>query len=203
MRKHSLILLGLFLLFLGSAPHLAVAQLQAPAASPAAHVSQNVGFTKISMDYSSPAVKGRTIFGGLQKYGETWRAGANAPTTIEFSTAVNIGGKNIPAGKYTVFITPQATGDWTIHINGKGNAIYAYMENDKINEDALAKDDIVAVKTTPVRTSETQERLIYTISAEDNQMAKITMSWEKVQLSFKVDTQVNQKMEGFKGILAP
>jgi len=203
MRKHSLILLGLFLIFLGSAPHLAVAQLQAPAASPAAHVSQNVGFTKISMDYSSPAVKGRTIFGGLQKYGETWRAGANAPTTIEFSTAVNIGGKNIPAGKYTIFITPQATGDWTIHINGKGNAIYAYMESDKINEDALAKDDIVAVKTTPVRTSETQERLVYTISAEDNQIAKITMSWEKVQLSFKVDTQVNQKMEGFKGILAP
>lgn len=203
MRKHSLILLGLFLLFLGTAPQLAIAQLQAPAASPSAHVSQNVGFTKISMDYSSPAVKGRTIFGGLQKYGESWRAGANAPTTIEFSTAVNIGGKNVPAGKYTVFITPQASGDWTIHINGKGNAIYAYMENDKINEEALAKDDIVAVKATPTRTSESQERLIYTISAEDNHTAKITMAWEKVQLSFKVDTQVSQKMDGFKGILVP
>ncbi|WP_209332651.1 DUF2911 domain-containing protein [Lunatimonas salinarum] len=203
MKKQSLILLGLFLLFLGAAPQLAVAQLEVPAASPAAHVSQNVGFTKISMDYSSPAVKGRTIFGGLQKYGETWRAGANAPTSIEFSTAVNIAGKNIPAGKYTIFITPQASGDWTIHINGKGNAIYAYMVDNKINEEAVAKDDIVSVKATPIRSSENQERLIYTISAEDNNVAKITLAWEKVRLSFMVDTQVIQKMDGFKGILVP
>lgn len=64
----------------------ALAQLQAPSPSPASFVSQNVGFTKISIDYSSPGVKGRKVFGELLKYGETWRAGANSQTIIEFST---------------------------------------------------------------------------------------------------------------------
>lgn len=201
MKKTHLFLAFALLMLLSTLPSATYAQLQAPAASPAAHVSQVVGFTKISIDYSSPAVKGRKIFGELQKYGETWRAGANAPTTIEFSTPVSIGGKNIPAGKYTVFITPESSGDWTIHINGKGNAIYAYMENGKVNEAALEKDNIASVKAAPARTSDSQERLIYTISAEDNNTAKITMSWENVKLSFMVDTQAIQKLDGFRSIL--
>nr|MBI1231411.1 DUF2911 domain-containing protein [Cytophagales bacterium] len=176
------------------------AQLIAPSASPAAHVSQVVGFTKISMDYSSPAVKGRKVFGELEKYGVTWRAGANAPTTIEFSTPVRIGDKNVGAGKYTLFITPQASGDWTIHLNSKGNAVYAYTKDGKVDEAALANDDIVAVKASPVMDNEVQERLSYTISAGNNKVAKVTMAWDKVRLSFMVDTQVDQKMEGFKSI---
>lgn len=178
---------------------LTFAQLQAPAASPAAFVSQNVGFTKISIDYSSPALKGRQIFGGIEKYGVTWRAGANAATTIEFSTGVSIGGKNIRPGKYTMFITPQASGDWTVHLNGKGNSVFTYMKDGKIDEEALAKDDVAAINVTPRMAADSHERLSYHISAEDNKVAKVTMAWDKVRLSFMIDTQVDQKMEGFKG----
>lgn len=174
------------------------AQLQAPAASPAAFVSQNVGFTKISIDYSSPALKGRKIFGEIEKYGVTWRAGANAATIIEFSTAVNVGGKNLRPGKYSIFITPQASGEWTVHLNSKANSVFAYMKDGKIDEEAVAKDDAVAVKVTPRMAADSHERLTYAISAEDNKTAKITMAWDKVRLSFTVDTQVDQKMEGFK-----
>lgn len=174
------------------------AQLQAPAASPAAFVSQNVGFTKISIDYSSPALKGRKIFGEIEKYGVTWRAGANAATIIEFSTAVNVGGKNLRPGKYSIFITPQASGEWTVHLNSKVNSVFAYMKDGKIDEEAVAKDDAVAVKVTPRMAADSHERLTYAISAEDNKTAKITMAWDKVRLSFTVDTQVDQKMEGFK-----
>lgn len=112
---------------------LTFAQMQAPAASPAATVSQNVGFTKISMEYSSPALKGRKVFGDIEKYGVTWRAGANAATTIEFSTGVSIGGKNIRPGKYTLFITPQSSGEWTVRLNGKGNSVFTYMKDGKID----------------------------------------------------------------------
>ncbi|MEL0008366.1 MAG: DUF2911 domain-containing protein, partial [Flammeovirgaceae bacterium] len=59
-----------------------------PVASPQASVSQNVGMTNLSIKYSSPGVKGRTIFGDLVPYNELWRAGANSPTIIEFSTDV-------------------------------------------------------------------------------------------------------------------
>ena len=198
MRKVSIYLLSLTAILFLFATEQSHAQMFAPAPSPAAHVSQVVGFTKISMDYSSPAVKGRKVFGELQKFGVTWRAGANAPTTIEFSTPVRIGDKNIGAGKYNVFITPQASGAWTIHLNGKGKDVYAYTADGKVDEVALAKDDIVAVTATPVMGNEVQERLTYTVSAENNKMAKVTMAWEKVKLSFMVDTQVDQKMESFK-----
>lgn len=189
--------LSLMMLLLATEP--SSAQLMAPAPSPAASVSQQVGFTKISIDYSSPGVKGRKIFGELEKYGIPWRAGANNPTTITFSTPVNIQGKDIPAGKYTLFITPQQSGDWTIHLNSKGNAIYAYMVDEKVDAEALAKDDAVAIKVSPEMTDKVQERLSYSISAENNKIAKVTVSWENVKLSFMVDTQADQQMEGFKG----
>lgn len=174
----------------------AFAQLQTPAASPAASVSQVVGFTKISIDYSSPAVKGRKIFGEIEKYGVTWRAGANAQTFIEFSTAVNVGGKNLRAGKYSIFMTPAASGEWTVHLNSKAASVFSYMKDGKIDEAAVAADDAVSFKVAPAAGN--TERLQYHISAENNKIAKVTMAWEKVVISFPVDTQVDQKMEGFK-----
>lgn len=195
MKNTKLILLAFALIF--STTFAAFAQLQAPAASPAASVSQVVGFTKISIDYSSPAVKGRKIFGELVKYGETWRAGANAQTIVEFSTGVSIGGKNLAPGKYSIFITPAASGEWTVHINKKAESVYAYMKDGKIDEAAVAADDAASVKVAPVMGDNT-ERLQYHISAENNKVAKVTMAWEKVAVSFMVDTQVDQKMEQFK-----
>jgi hypothetical protein len=188
-------LLTLTLLVVGSIA--AKAQIQQPAASPAAHVSQVVGFTKISIDYSSPAVKGRKVFGGIIKYGESWRAGANGQTIIEFSTAVNVGGKNLAAGKYSIFVTPAASGEWTIHLNKKAESIYSYMKDNKIDEAALAADDAVAVKATPATVAAT-ERLQYHISAGNNKVAQVTLAWETAAVSFMVDTQVDQKMEQFK-----
>lgn len=174
----------------------AFAQLQTPAASPAAMVSQVVGFTKISIDYSSPAVKGRKIFGEIEKYGVTWRAGANGQTIIEFSTPVSVGGKNLRAGKYSIFMTPAESGEWTVHLNSKAASVFSYMKDGKIDEEAVAKDDAVSFKVAPAAGN--TERLQYHISAENNKVAKVTMAWEKVVISFMVDTQVDQKMEGFK-----
>ena len=152
------------------------AQIQIPAPSPASFVSQNVGFTKISMAYSSPAVKGRTIF------------------------AVNLGGKTLNAGKYSIFITPNQSESWTIHFNSKGNAIYAYMQDGKVNTVALEKDDAVSLNVSPEKSMEIHERLTYSISAEDNKVAKVTFEWEKVNFSFKIDTQVDQKLEEFNTV---
>ncbi|TDQ15102.1 DUF2911 family protein [Algoriphagus boseongensis] len=175
----------------------ALAQLQQPALSPAATVSQVVGFTKISIDYSSPAVKGRKIFGEIEKYGVTWRAGANAQTVIEFSTPVSVGGKNLRAGKYSIFMTPTESGDWTVHLNSKAASVFAYMKDGKIDEEAVAKDDAASFKATTERGGKT-ERLQYHISANDNKVAHITMAFEGVKVTFPVDTQVEQKMEQFK-----
>lgn len=193
------LLIASFALLIFIAGNEAFAQMQTPAPSPAAFVSQNVGFTKISIDYSSPAVKGRKIFGEIEKFGTTWRAGANATTMIEFSTAVNVVGKNLRPSKYAIYMTPSESGDWTVHFNSKGNSVFAYMKDGKIDEEAVAKDDLVAFKGTTTKLASPQERLIYSISAENNKVAKVTLTWENYSVSFMVDTQVDQKMESFKG----
>lgn len=95
-------------------------------------------------------------------------------------------------------LPPQQSGDWTIHLNSKGNAIYAYMQGESVDAAALTKDDAVAIKVSPTMSGESQERLSYSLSAEDNKVAKVTIGWENVRLAFMVDTQVDQKMEGLK-----
>ena len=73
----------------------ASAQLQLPAPSPAAKVMQTVGVTDITVDYSSPGVKGRKVWGDLVPMDKPWRAGANASTKITFSKDVTFGGKPV------------------------------------------------------------------------------------------------------------
>ncbi len=74
--------------------------------SPKAAVMQTVGFTNVTIDYSRPGVKGRTIWGGLVPYNAVWRAGANEATKITFGTDVKINGKKLKAGSYSFFAIP-------------------------------------------------------------------------------------------------
>ncbi|HXX46011.1 MAG TPA: DUF2911 domain-containing protein [Candidatus Acidoferrales bacterium] len=70
----------------------------------------------IHVDYSSPRMRGRKIFGGLVPYGEPWRAGANEATTFVIDTDVNVGGKTVPKGSYTLFALPNPDA-WTLIIS--------------------------------------------------------------------------------------
>src|SRR5437763_6528524 len=72
----------------------------------------------ITVDYSSPRMKGRKIFGGLVPYGEVWRTGANDATTFVTTANLSVEGKDVPAGSYTIFTVP-AQDKWTLIINKK------------------------------------------------------------------------------------
>jgi hypothetical protein len=83
----------------------------------------------ISIDYSSPRMRGRKIFGELVPYGEVWRAGANEATTFVTNSNLILGGKEVPAGQYTLFTLPnpdkwmlivsKKTGEWGIPYPGE------------------------------------------------------------------------------------
>lgn len=88
-------------------------QIKTPAASPACKMTQTVGLTDITIEYSRPGVKGRTIFGDLVPYDKIWRFGANQATKMTFSTDVNIGGQDIEKGTYAVLATPSKS-SWSI-----------------------------------------------------------------------------------------
>ena len=107
----------------------ACAQDKASRPSPAEKADcQLAGGKSVKVDYSSPRMKGRKIFGSLVPYGQVWRAGANEATTITTDTAVTVGGKNVPAGTYTLFTIPNAD-KWTLIIskttkNDKGGPLW-------------------------------------------------------------------------------
>src|SRR5580693_5465000 len=98
---------------------LACAQDASKRPSPAAQAQCKFSDGKtVKSDYSSPRMKGRKIFGGLVPYGEVWRAGANDATTLVTDTNLNIGGKDVPAGSYTLFTVPNAD-KWVLIISKK------------------------------------------------------------------------------------
>lgn len=87
-------------------------------ASPRKEMKGTVGGATITINYGSPSVKGRQLFGegGLEPYNEVWRTGANAATSIEVSQPITVGGQNLPAGKYGLFTIPGEN-EWTIIFN--------------------------------------------------------------------------------------
>ena len=84
------------------------AQVLTPQPSPRAKVSQRVGLTKVEIDYSRPAARGRKIIGNLVRFNEIWRTGANKNTIVSFSDPVQIDGNTLPAGpvSYTHLTLP-------------------------------------------------------------------------------------------------
>jgi hypothetical protein len=95
----------------------ALAQMGGGKPSPPATATCDLGGGKtIKTDYSIPGMKGRKIYGGLVPFGEVWRTGANEATTFVTSADVEVGGKTVPAGSYTIFTVPAA-GKWTLIIN--------------------------------------------------------------------------------------
>jgi len=88
--------------------------------SPPAHAECKVaGGMSITVDYSSPRMNGRKIFGGLVPYGQVWRAGANEATTFVTSGAVRVGSLEVPAGSYTLFAIPEEGKAWTLIVSKK------------------------------------------------------------------------------------
>ena len=170
-----------------------------PVASPQASVSQNVGMTNISINYSSPGVKGRKVFGGLVPYNQLWRAGANSPTRIKFSTSVIVGEKTLNAGEYAIAVTPRAEDKWTIDLNSAGKYPFAYMNGGKLDREAYNKDLAVSIDVdAEYWDNDTSiERLKYIIDANDNKKANITLLWDNVMIRFQVDTMPEKHLEKF------
>ena len=169
-----------------------------PVASPQASVSQNVGMTNISMNYSSPGIKGRKIFGDLVPYNEIWRAGANGPTTIKFSTSVKINGETLRAGDYSIAMVPSEKGMWKIDFNKAGKYPFAYMKDGEIDMEAYNDDLALSIEIEPKYRETNVERLKYIIDANDNKVANVLMIWSNLTISFKVDTTPNEHIEKFK-----
>jgi len=159
----------------------AAPKIEFPAPSPASTLKQRVGLTDIEITYSRPSAKGRVIFGGLERWGEVWRAGANSATKITFSTPVKLNGTMVPAGTYGLFALLGAE-EWKIILNKVTDQWGAYEYN--------AKDDVARISAKPVKLSEPVETFTIDVNDIRDESATLNLSWEKTRVGVKLEVDV-------------
>ncbi|MEY2878306.1 MAG: hypothetical protein RLZZ15_686 [Verrucomicrobiota bacterium] len=166
-------------------------KVEIPAPSPTATLKQRVGLTDIEIVYSRPGVKGRKIFGGLEPFGTVWRVGANNATTISFSTPVNFGGKEVPAGKYALFAQLGAD-EWTVILSSANQQWGSYAYNPK---DDVARATVPAISLGSI----VVETFVIDVNNIRDDSAVLNLFWEStfvsVPLKFDVVTKVRAQIE--------
>ncbi|MCX2741278.1 DUF2911 domain-containing protein [Pontibacter anaerobius] len=159
-----LLLLGMVLSFGASA--------QGGKASPADSVSGQAGDATITVNYSSPSVKGRNIWGGLVPYGQVWRAGANEATTVTVDKDVLVEGERLPAGTYSFYTLPGED-EWIVIFNKTAKQWGTQYDE---------KQDALRVKVTPRKAPAMNERLKYDVTDEG-----LLLSWENLEVPVKIE----------------
>jgi len=162
----------------------ASAQLELPRPSPSAKVTQVIGLTEITVDYSCPAVKGRPIWGALVPYGEMWRTGANQATKISFSRDVTFGDKPVPAGTYALFTIP-AKGAWTVILNKKA-------EQSGTARDYKADLDLVRFQV-HAKPAPHRERMTFLFSDFTDDKGTLDLEWEKLRVSLPIRVSTEEQ----------
>jgi hypothetical protein len=128
--------------------------------SPPATVAGKIGDAAISIDYSSPSVKGRKIFDGLLPYGKLWRAGANEATIFQTDKDITVEGKKLAAGKYSFFATPGEN-EWTIYFNSETGQ-WGDKEGGAANMDPAKT--VLSVVVKPKKLKDLNEKLDYYVT---------------------------------------
>jgi len=162
-----------------------IAQIQTPQPSPLAKVEQEIGLTQVTIEYSRPAMRGRSIMGELVPMGELWRAGANKNSLITFSDAVKVGGIDLDAGTYSIFIRPGES-MWEVFF-------YTEIENSglpaKWNPDSIA----ATVEVESKKLSESIESFTIALENLNNNGATINFKWENTQASILLEVPTHIK----------
>ncbi len=146
--------------------------------SPHRTAMATINGTHVHIEYGSPGVKNRIIWGGLVAYDKVWVTGAHKATTVQFSKPVIIGDKTIPKGIYALFTIPGQE-KWAVIINSR----YEQHLADEYSE----KEDLVRVAVTPKENPMVQ-RLTYAVSSTGDHAGEISMQWEKLRIAlpFKI-----------------
>jgi hypothetical protein len=148
--------------------------------SPPATATGKIGAATVTIDYSSPSVKGRKVWdpsGTIAPYGKAWRAGANEPTTFTTDKEVTIEGKKLPAGKYQLYAIPGEK-EWTWVFNSKIPG-WGIKRTGEVDTDPSG--DVLKVVVKPAKSASMNEKLVYEVNAKG-----FTIKWENVESSVSV-----------------
>lgn len=129
----------------------------------------------IHIDYSSPNVRGRQIFGGLVAYGEVWVTGAHKATSIQIDKPIQIDGQKIPSGKYGLFTIPGEN-EWTFIVNQVWDMHLA--------DDYSLEKDVIRISAIPTKLEQPVESLTFEVIPKENNQGEIRFAWSDTQASF-------------------
>lgn len=177
--------LSAFALFLFTALT-ANAQLKVPAPSPAQTVKQAFGLGEITIDYSRPSMKGRTIFGDLVPYGKVWRTGANATTKITFSDDVQLEGNPVKAGTYGLYTVP-GTDTWEIMLYKDLNLAGNVADYKKENE-------LLRFRVKPMMAAHQVENFTINIDNVTANSGELQLMWDRTIVPIKVTTDIDTRI---------
>lgn len=172
-----LALLAAGTLLLGSS--LASAQIQFPAASPAATIKQVVGVTSVEVEYSRPSMRGRSIFGGLVPYGSVWRTGANAASKITFQHDILFAGQPVPAGTYGLFSVP-GEGQWEVILSSSTELWGAAGYDDS--------KDVARAIVAPIHLVQPVETFFIGFESLRDDSASLILEWEHTRVAVPLKT---------------
>lgn len=127
------------------------------------------------VQYGSPAVKGRELWGDLVPYNVVWRTGANEASYVDLAEDMTVEGKKLAAGKYSLFTIPKETGPWTVIFNSEWDLEHGHFQYDE-------KNDVLRVEATPVWEETSQESLSMEIESPG-----IVIRWEKLMLPISIN----------------
>ena len=164
---------------------LAVAQIQTPKPSPSTTLEQVVGLTEVKIEYSRPAMRGRTIMGDLVPYGSLWRTGANKNTTLSFSDPVTVGGQALAAGTYALFTRPGKS-LWEVFF-------YTETENWGTPQEWQSKSVAAVIEVPTQSQAEPVESFTITINELTNTGANIHLSWENTRVTLPLEVPTDEK----------
>lgn len=145
---------------------------QEKSVSPEAEATGKIGASNVKIVYCQPSAKGRKVMGELVPFGKVWRTGANAATTIEFDKPVKVEGKDVAAGKYSLFTIPGET-EWTIILN----KVHKQKGTDDYNE----ADDVLRINVKPTKTDTAIETFNIAVVKD-----AVQLKWENTAVAFKV-----------------
>lgn len=163
------------------------AQIKTPQPSPLAKISQEVGLSKVDVEYSRPSAKGRKIFGELVPFGEMWRTGANASTKVTFGDDVKIGGTTVPKGTYALYVTPNMK-EWSV-IFYKNTSFWGAPGKDFNEADVAAKVNVPVVTL-----AENVESFTINVDNLRNSSFDLVIEWEKTRVSVPVSMDTDTKV---------
>ena len=180
MKKHVLFI------FLLAVSVVGYSQIETPQPSPTAKMEQKVGLTDVTLEYSRPSMRGRTIFGDLVPYGKVWRTGANSNTKITFSDDVTIDGQTLKAGSYAIYTIP----------NEKSWDVIFYTDTNNWGTPQTWDDSKVAAKVTANVYDMPMKIDTFTMTFDhlSNSGATLGMLWENVYVGVPFSVPTDNKV---------